>query len=125
MFFDLSFLVIPLIVLTVILILLLIYFFKKSSFFQEQFKELKFLKQSQSVKYGQMAEQFIPFSKDFPFDTSNFKFLGQPVDGIAFEKNKIVFCEFKTNKSKLSEKQRNIKRLVKDKEVEWFEYRIE
>ncbi len=86
--------------------------------------ELSFRKSSQSVKYGKMTEQWLPFTKDFPFRSEDFRFLGNPIDGIVFEDDEIVFCEFKTSKSQLSEKQKKIRELVKKKKVDWFEYRI-
>ena len=86
---------------------------------------MKFAKQSQSVKYGQLTEQWIPFAKKYPYDSQNFRFIGKPVDGIAFEDNKVVFVEFKTNKSRLSENQRKIKDLVLNKKIEWLEFRID
>jgi predicted Holliday junction resolvase-like endonuclease len=83
-----------------------------------------FAKQSQSVKYGKMSENWIPLSERFPYDKEKFRFLGNPIDGIAFLDDKIVFCEFKTHTSRLSTNQENIKELVKNKKVEWMEYRI-
>ncbi|MBI5553167.1 MAG: endonuclease [Candidatus Diapherotrites archaeon] len=88
-----------------------------------QLQEVSFRKASQSVRYGQLTEQWIPFSKEFPFDSADFKFLGQPVDGIAFTEDKIVFCEFKANESGLSATQKRIRDQVKDKKVEWMEFR--
>ncbi len=86
--------------------------------------QLSFSKQSQSVKYGKMSENWIPLSEKFPYDKEKFRFLGNPIDGIAFLDDKIVFCEFKANTSRLSTNQENIKELVKSKKVEWMEYRI-
>jgi len=71
-----------------------------------------------------MTEQFIPFTKGFPFTSENFRFLGSPIDGVAFEDDRIVFAEFKAASSTLSQKQRRIKELVEQKKVEWFEQRI-
>ncbi len=87
--------------------------------------ELKFLKSSQSVKYGKLTEQWLPLSRDFPFSSENFRFIGSPVDGIAFEPDKIVICEFKASTSSLNEKQKRVRALVKAKRVEWFEARVE
>jgi len=92
---------------------------------KEELENMKFAKQSQSVKYGQLTEQWIPFAKKYPYDSQNFRFIGKPVDGIAFEDNKVVFVEFKTNKSRLSENQRKIKDLVLNKKIEWLEFRID
>ena len=52
-------------------------------------------------------------------------FIGTPIDGIAFNEEKIIFCEFKANTSALSEKQKSIKKLVQEKKVEWLELRAE
>jgi predicted Holliday junction resolvase-like endonuclease len=109
----------------VILIIILIFLIKSFIDLQSKYKELLFSKQSQSVKYGQLTEQWIPFSKNFPFDSQNFRFIGKPIDGVSFEDDKIVFVEFKTNKSQLNENQKRVKELVKDKKIEWFELRVE
>jgi len=92
---------------------------------QSKYNDLLFSKQSQSVKYGQFTEQWLPFSKNFPFNSQNFRFIGKPIDGVSFEDDKVVFVEFKTNKSQLNESQKKIKELIKDKKVEWFELRVE
>ncbi|MFH1420678.1 MAG: Holliday junction resolvase-like protein [Candidatus Aenigmatarchaeota archaeon] len=81
-------------------------------------------KQSLSTKYGKMSEQFFPFMKDYPYDTSMFRFLGTPIDGVQFSDDRIVFVEFKTSSSKLSERQKHIKELVDNKKVEFKEFRI-
>lgn len=86
--------------------------------------DLTFSKQSQSVKYGKMSENWIPLSERFPYDKEKFRFLGNPIDGIAFLDDKIVFCEFKANTAKLSPTQEHIRELVKKGQVEWMEFRI-
>lgn len=90
-----------------------------------KYSKLAFLKSSQSVKYGQLTEQWIPFSSKFPYTSQNFRFIGKPIDGISFEEDKIVFVEFKTNKSQLNESQRRVRELVDKKKVEWFELRVD
>ena len=97
---------------------------KKVLGMRTEIRELKFSKTSQSVKYGKLTEQFIPFTQDFPFDPENFRFLGSPIDGVAFNENEIVFCEFKTATSRLSEKQKRFKQLVQNKMVKWFEFNL-
>lgn len=109
----------------VVLMLILIFLIKSFIDLQNKYNSLLFSKQSQSVKYGQLTEQWIPFSKNFPFDSQNFRFIGKPIDGVSFEDDKIVFVEFKTNKSQLNENQKRVKELVKDKKIEWFELRVE
>ncbi len=107
-----------------ILLIALILLFKKLKFLEQKFSELSFEKSSQSVKYGKLTEQWIPFTEKFPFNPQDFHFLGNPIDGVVFDENKIVFTEFKTNTSQLSEKQKHIKELVKNKQIEWLEFKI-
>jgi len=111
----------------IIVILVVILFLLSKSFFalKSEYESLRFSKQSQSVKYGQLTEQWIPFSKNFPYNTQSFRFIGKPVDGVAFEDDKIVFVEFKSNKSSLNESQKKIKDLVEKKKVEWFELKAD
>jgi predicted Holliday junction resolvase-like endonuclease len=109
----------------IVLVIILIFLIYKIQGLQASFSNLQFKKGSQSVKYGKLTEQWIPFSEKFPFPSQNFRFLGNPIDGLAFNDDKIVFCEFKTNTAGLSEKQKRIKELVENKKVEWLELRIE
>jgi|GEM_PF-560367 len=80
-------------------------------------------KQSLSTIYGKITEQFAPFMKDYPYSTQNFRFIGSPIDGIQFNDNQILFVEFKTNKSKLTNTQNKIKKLVNNGKIVWFEFR--
>ena len=86
----------------------------------ERLASTKFQKQSLSTKYGKITEQFLPFLDSFPYDPSNFRFLGTPIDGVQFEEDKIVFFEFKSGNSRMSVKQNNIKKLISDKKI-YFE----
>lgn len=108
----------------VVLIVLAFFLFKKNQLLEEKVNNLLFSKSSQSVRFGKMSEQFMPFLEGAPFSSNNFRFLGNPIDGIAFEEDKIIFCEFKTGSAILSEKQKKIKELVKGKKVFWAEYRL-
>ena len=107
-----------------ILIVVIFFLFKHSKNLSEQLSELIFSKQSQSVKYGKMTEQWIPFSTEFPFDPQDFRFLGSPIDGVAFDPEGITFVEFKTASSSLSEKQKRIKELILNKKVDWLEFKL-
>jgi predicted Holliday junction resolvase-like endonuclease len=81
-------------------------------------------KRSLSATYGKLTEQFAPFMQSYPFSPENFRFIGSPVDGIQFEEDRIIFVEVKTNRSKLSGIQQRVKRLIKNKKVEWFEFYV-
>jgi len=76
-----------------------------------------------SVRYGKLSEQWIPLAKDFPHNSANFRFLGSPIDGVAFDDDEIIFCEFKAAGSRLNDKQKHIKELVEKKKVKWLEFR--
>jgi len=114
-----------LLVFVAFLICAVAFLIKKFFSLKEEISELKYSKASQSVKYGQLTEQWIPFSDKFPYNPQNFRFIGKPIDGISFENDKIVFVEFKTNKSHLSDTQKNVKDLVEKKKIEWLELRAD
>ena|SRR3989338_2971606 len=112
-------------VLAIVLAVVAFLFFRRSQEFEQQVSRLAFEKGSQSVRYGMLSEQWIPLSEKFPYDASKFRFLGQPVDGIAFLDDKVVFVEFKAASSQLSPEQRRIKGLVESGSVEWLEFRAD
>ena len=76
-----------------------------------------FRKRSQSSKYGNLTEQFLPLADNFPWDPGNFRFLGSPIDGVQFEDDRIILVEFKAANSRLSPPQRHIRNLVNDGKV--------
>jgi predicted Holliday junction resolvase-like endonuclease len=90
---------------------------------EEIHKELIFSHRSQKVKHGKSFEQLFPFMNSYPYNHSNFRFIGSPIDGLSFEEDAIVFLEFKTGKSRLSNKQKKIKKMIKSKKVKWKEIR--
>ncbi|MEM4662768.1 MAG: Holliday junction resolvase-like protein [Candidatus Diapherotrites archaeon] len=97
------------------------FLYKRASYLEGRLAELYSEKQSQSTRYGHIVEQWLPLSKDFPFNPENFRFIGSPIDGIAFEDDNVFFCEFKFAGSKLTEKEKKIKKLIQEKKVEWCE----
>lgn len=111
--------------LILILIAMVIFFFWLWRRAANHRDNLMFQKSSLSSKYGKMTEQFLPFLKDYPYDPQNFRFIGSPIDGVQFDDDKIIFIEFKTNSSQMSERQRQIAELVFQKKVTFEEHRIE
>ena len=79
---------------------------------------------SLSTTYGRITEQWFPLMDAYPYDPQGFRFLGSPIDGVQFEEDRIVFVEFKANRSQLSETQRRLKRLIEDGHVYWEEFRF-
>lgn len=90
----------------------------------EELEDERSRQKSLSATYGRISEQWLPFSPAYPYDPQNFRFLGSPVDGVQFEEDAVIIVEFKANKSRLSEKQRHIKRLVEEGQVYWEEFHL-
>ena len=85
---------------------------------------LKSREKSIFTKHGQMAEQFLPFSRKFPGNPQDFRFLGSPVDGVCFDDDRVLIVEFKTGKSRLSDRQKHIRDLVRSGKVYFQEVRL-
>ncbi|MHA1836116.1 MAG: Holliday junction resolvase-like protein, partial [Candidatus Odinarchaeia archaeon] len=97
---------------------IIIFLFMICVFLLNQYFRLKKIiseKESQqkslSTIYGKITEQFFPLMEDYPYNPQNFRFIGSPIDGIQFTKDKIIFCEFKLHKSQLNPTQKRIKEL--------------
>ena len=84
----------------------------------------EFQNRSLSTTYGKITEQWFPLMEEYPYDPHGFRFLGSPLDGVQFEEDRIVFVEFKTNRSRLSENQKHLKRLIEQGEVYFEEFRF-
>lgn len=81
-------------------------------------------KKSSEVRLGLMAENFMPFIRDYPYDHKNFRFLANPVDGIQVNDDAVIFIEFKTGGAKLSRGQKHIKELVSQGRVRFETFRV-
>lgn len=86
---------------------------------------------SRAVLSGQMLEQVAPFLPDFPCNPADVRFVGKPIDFIAFPgavSNKpiseILFIEVKSGNSVLTEREKEIKLAVEKGKVRYVEYRI-
>lgn len=89
------------------------------------------VKRSGAVKGGQLAEQIAPFLPEFPCDPSDARFIGKPVDFVAFpglsdggEVNEVLLIEVKTGSSQLNSHEKGIKEAVKAGRIRYVEYRI-
>lgn len=119
------------IIFTVIIVIgfaLLVYKFIKArdeaDNYKERYeKELHFRKSSE-VRLGKIGENLAPFLRDWPWDPKRFRFLGNPVDGIQFNNDEIVFVEMKTGGAKLSRSQKTFRDLVKDNKVSFVTFKI-
>ncbi len=90
------------------------------------------LKKQRPILGGQFSEQVAPLLPDFPKDlkASEARFVGKPIDFLFFkgmddkEISEVVFVEVKTGKSSLSPVERKLRDVIKEKKVDWREYRI-
>ncbi len=81
-------------------------------------------KKSSEVRLGKIGENLAPFTKCWPWDPNNFRFLGSPIDGMQFTEDMIYLVEIKTGKSRLSKKQMRCRELVKEGKVTFASCRI-
>ena len=108
----------------------LIQFLKDSKKIKQERKDA--VKRSRAVLTGQFSEQLSPYLPGFPCNPSQVKFLGKPVDFVAFVENpdtalveEILFIEVKTGNSKLTEREQSIKTAISHHKVKFIEYTIE
>ena len=106
----------------VLLGLLLLYYKRKADTLWNSLDDERRRGRSLATIHGQINEQWFPLMDGYPYDSQFFRFLGSPVDGVQFEEDRIIFCEFKTNTSGLSPTQRRIKQLIESKRVYWEEF---
>jgi predicted Holliday junction resolvase-like endonuclease len=87
------------------------------------------VKRSRAILGGLAAEQLAPYLPGFPFDLTELRFIGKPVDFIAFvgaskgKIDEIAFVEVKSGNASLSPVERSLRDAVKDGRVRWTEYR--
>lgn len=102
---------------------------KNSSEFKKQRKDA--VNRSRAVLGGQFSEQIAPFLPGFPCNPGDVRFVGKPIDFVAFpgsaegtDIEEIYFIEVKSGQSKLSPREKQIKLAVEQGRVKYLEYRI-
>ena len=81
-------------------------------------------RKSSEVRLGKIAENMAPFFNDWPYNPNTFRFLGDPVDGIQFTDDEVIFIEIKSGNARLSKGQKRIKELVKSGKVSFATFRV-
>jgi predicted Holliday junction resolvase-like endonuclease len=87
------------------------------------------VRRSRAVLGGLAAEQLAPYLPDFPYDPTELRFIGKPVDFIAFvgasrgRVEEVAFVEVKSGGAGLSPVERSLREAVKAGRVSWAEYR--
>jgi predicted Holliday junction resolvase-like endonuclease len=88
------------------------------------------VRRSRAVLTGQIGEQLAPFFPGFPCDPADARFLGKPVDFIAFSGassgaiKEVLFVEVKTGDARLTGPEKALKEAVQAGRVRWVEYRL-
>ncbi len=84
------------------------------------------VQRSSAVTRGKVTEHIVPYLPGFDIDPKDIRFLGTPIDLIAFkglngsgEEVEIVFIEVKTGRSVLSAREKAVKKAVEEKKVSW------
>ena len=90
----------------------------------EKNRKLNSSKISQSVKVGLVVENLAPLLAEFPYDSKKVRGLYNPIDFIVFEDEEIVFVEVKSQNSKLSQKQKKIRDMVKNGKVRFEVFKV-
>ena len=91
---------------------------------KEQLDSVKGKQISERVRLGQVGENLLPFLAGFPYEPKRVRGLFQPIDLLVFNDDEIVFVEVKTGDAKLTEKQRNIQRLIEEGKVRFEVHRL-
>ncbi len=88
------------------------------------------VRRSRAVVGGLVGEQIAPLLPGFPCEAGDVRFIGKPVDYVAFpgmsegrEVEELVFIEVKTGSAGLSKREKEIKAAVKAGRVRWVEWR--
>ena len=88
------------------------------------------IEKSRAVILGKVSEHLVPFFPGFSHNPKDARFIGTPVDFVVFdglddgEVRGITFVEVKTGASSLTTRERQIRNIVKQRVVEWEEFRI-
>lgn len=88
----------------------------------------KAVQKSKDVTRGHISQEFIPIFPDFPYNMSDCKFSGNPLDFLVFKgmsdlrdgkesEIEIIFADVKTNKAKRNKIQNAIKKAIESNKV--------
>lgn len=96
----------------------------KAAEYKEKYEKELYHRKSSEVRLGKIGENLAPFVKEWPWNPGKFRFLGNPIDGIQFNKDEIIFVEIKTGKARLSRSQKDFRDLVKAGKVSFVTFKI-
>jgi predicted Holliday junction resolvase-like endonuclease len=96
---------------------------KRIETLEDELRTTKSSLRSAYVKFGYAFEKFIPFSKNYPGNRERTIYVGNSVDYISFDDDKIRFIDCKTGNSRLNPRQLKIKKQIENGQVEFIELR--
>lgn len=79
---------------------------------------------AKAVNVGKLLEKVFPTMKDFKWDLSDCRFLGEPIDFITFDGlergniKSIKFVEIKSGNAKLNDHQKSVRDAIEDKKLD-------
>lgn len=90
---------------------------------------------SKAVTRGKISEEFLPLFPDFPYNMSDAKFSGSPIDYVVFNgmsnlrddgegEIEIIFADVKTNSASKTKIQRAIKEAIRNGRFRWEDWII-
>ncbi|HKA58294.1 MAG TPA: Holliday junction resolvase-like protein [Gemmatimonadales bacterium] len=88
------------------------------------------VQRSLAVTTGKVHEQLVPFLPDFGFNPKDVRFLGSPVDLVVFDGlsagmvERVVFLEVKTGSASLTEREKQVRKVIEARQVAWAELRL-
>jgi predicted Holliday junction resolvase-like endonuclease len=93
-------------------------------------ERLDAVKRSRAVLGGQFSEQLSPYFPGFPADPTEARFIGKPVDFIAFAGastgtvDEVLFIEVKSGNAQLTGVERSLRNAIEKGKVRFVEYRV-
>ena len=96
----------------------------KADKFKTEYEKTLFHRKSSEIRLGKIGENLAPFVESWPWDPKGFRFIGNPIDGVQFNKDGIVFVEIKTGGARLSRSQKDFRDLVKAGKVSFVTFKI-
>jgi predicted Holliday junction resolvase-like endonuclease len=97
---------------------------QKAEEWKTKYERALFHRKSSEVRLGKIGENLAPFVKAWPWDPKNFRFLGNPIDGVQFNDDEIIFIEIKTGGARLSRSQKDFRDIVRAGKVSFVTFKI-
>ncbi len=100
--------------------------------FREREREIRrdSVDRSRSTLSGQVLEKLAPHFPEFPYDPTDLRFIGTPVDYVVFDGlgegdvQEVVFLEVKSGRSSLTTRERRVRDAVEAGAIRWDVYRV-